>query len=324
MTRTSPTRLLRLVLVLLPVLAVAASCSSASAERGTQRPRTYPVYDQELVKAQLAEKLRYAPHLVIVGGSRALRFDPGYIAAKTGVDGFNGSIRMSTPMDTYAMVRYISEIHPEVLRFRYLWLIHIDLLRGIDKPSPSLVQNWRFRPYWSPDYVDWQWKLLPTSPGAAAEAERLQYTGMNFAADGHLQQPREVLQSELRFGIHNTIAVWARRRSLPVITARPQAAFERTLGLMNRLGAKPVLVFMPVHPEALKVIGPNGYFAAKKELFDYLRSLQGTYQFTLFDFNDIRSFGGDPNGFYDGQHPDPENTYRIVNEILRRQPHIFD
>ena len=84
----------------------------------------------------------------------------------------------------------------------------------------------------------------------------------------------------------------------------------------DELDAAPVLVLMPVHPDALARIGPAGYWQAHDSLTAYLRKLRRSPRFTLVDLTRIESFGGDPDAFYDGYHPQAANTRRIIDEIL--------
>ena len=104
------------------------------------------------------------------------------------------------------------------------------------------------------------------------------------------------------------------------LSAAAKADFEKTLGLMNRLGQEPVLVISPTHPGMLARIAPIGWEARHREVLRYLRSLERRYRFHLFDFARISSFDGVAADFYDGYHMTVANTRRLVDAIVGRLP----
>ena len=214
----------------LPALAPAPARTQTSASKQL----VYGVYDMETLKAQFAEDLTYCPKLIIVGDSRALRFDPGYIYAKTAVTGFNAAVRTSRPEDTYGIVRYVTSLNPQ-LRYSFLRIIYIDRPRGSDPPvpSPSLAVNWRVKPSFPLSFREWMKPFLPTSAQAAVRASQMQFTAMNFAAAGHLQEPRAVDPRADALGIESAINYWDKEAARPLISPQPQHYFESTLAFMN-------------------------------------------------------------------------------------------
>jgi len=58
------------------------------------------------------EHLGYAPRIVFFGGSRAMRFEPKYAQAKTGLKGYNASFIGSKPEDVWAFVHFLRSRAP--------------------------------------------------------------------------------------------------------------------------------------------------------------------------------------------------------------------
>ena len=93
--------------------------------------------------------------------------------------------------------------------------------------------------------------------------------------------------------------------------------------LFNLHGVQPVLVIMPYHPDALAAFRAVGWQDKLDALNTYLLSLRSKYFFRVRDYTELESFGGDPEGFYDGAHVKRENVRRIVAQILSDTPYAF-
>jgi hypothetical protein len=285
--------------------------------------KKYVIENELTLKADLAEKLPYTPRVIILGGSRSLRFEPEYIKQKTGLSAFNAGVRNGRPEEAWGLIHYLHDLWPDV-RPRYLWLVHVKLLRGWWRVQPPLVQDKRFNRYFPPKFLEEQGTRMPDSAADLPAMGKL--PPPRWAPDGHIVWSHsDTLR--LATGIRVTINQWFKKNGpgTPTIERRPRIWFARTLDYMNRdLDATPVLVLMPVQPDVLEKIGPGGFWDAHKQLTEYLRSLRDKYRFKLVDLTHIESFGGDPENFYDGYHPKAENTRRIIDEVLRRYPHAFD
>ena len=285
--------------------------------------KKYVVTDELTLKADLAQKLHYRPKVIILGGSRSLRFEPAYIKRKTGLSAFNAGVRNGRPEEAWGLTHYLHDLHPDV-RPRYLWIIHPKLLRGWWRVSPPLVQDGRFSRYFPDAFLEKQGEKMPDSSSRRPLKSKL--PPPKWDPDGHIVWSHsDTLR--LATGIRVTINQWYKKNGpgAPTIEPRPRYWFEKTLAWMNdEMHARPVLVIGPVQPEVLEKIGPGGFWAAHDQLLAYLDSLRGKYRFTVVDLTRIESFGGDPENFYDGYHPKAENTHRIIDEVLRRHPHAFD
>jgi poly-D-alanine transfer protein DltD len=97
-----------------------------------------------------------------------------------------------------------------------------------------------------------------------------------------------------------------------------QSYFERTLKLMNDQGATPLIVLTPINPKLLAVVGPLGWPQRHQQVVDYVTSLKSKYDFVFVDLTDIKTFGADPQQFYDGVHMTTINTQRAIDYVLKK------
>jgi hypothetical protein len=101
------------------------------------------------------------------------------------------------------------------------------------------------------------------------------------------------------------------------------AYFTRTLGLLNAHDIKPLIVIMPYHPRALSAFMSVGWGVKQRWLRSYLSKLHGDYDFKVLNCLQIGSFGGSPDGFYDGAHLTVENSRRLIRYCIRMAPSCF-
>ena len=64
------------------------------------------------VKLRLIKRLPQAPQLLILGGSRASRFEPSYFEQLTGLRGFNLALQNGRPEDAWAFVNFVHQRFP--------------------------------------------------------------------------------------------------------------------------------------------------------------------------------------------------------------------
>lgn len=287
-------------------------------------PHDLGVLDQLTKKADLLQKLPYTPQLLILGGSRSLRFEPSYLQHKTGLKGFNAGVRNGRPEEAWAWLNFFHKRYPKV-QPRVLWLVHVRFLHAWDEMTLSLLRDPRFNVSFPPKLVQQQLKLYAADPHLAQALAANAF--QQFQPDGHLATDKPNTPATRAFGIKTTIYGWKTRDvGKPgsfYINKRPKQYFEKTLSLLNHLGVDPVLVIMPMQPKAFAAVQDRGWPQAYKATTTYLHSLKSTYDFRLFDFHDIKSFGGDPDQFYDGDHMTKVNDHRLVDEILREDPDAF-
>jgi hypothetical protein len=272
-----------------------------------------PVYDRTF-KCDRLERLAAPPALVVLGGSRAQRFEPHQIEQLTGLASFNFAVQNSRPEDAYAIVRYLSARAPTV-KLRCIWAVQVTTFS--DTPlHPGLLAEERLT------------QFLPDSLIAEQRAAHAQVAAHEvlwsdeYSPRGALFHNRYDEIEERGIGFETVMQKYLARMvpkaaaPSPFGQSRSKFYFEKTLRLFNERGVAPVLVIMPYHPEALAAFRAVGWQAKLDAMKAYLQGLQGRYAFHVLDYTEIATFGGSADGFYDGAHVKATNVRRIVRQVV--------
>jgi len=295
---------------------------TASEKRGAAAPDPHdpaPLYDRTL-KADLLDQLEQPPELVVLGGSRAMRIEPSYIRALTGLSAFNFAVRNNRPEDAYAIWNYVVSRAPAV-KLRTLYLLQTTGFKDTDL-HPVLLDDERFS-QWLPR------ELVNSQKGLNGDAEEAGVPGVNrYTARGCLlyngYDHRLARGVSLRWTLRNYIARLVPQISQPSASQdRSHRYFRKLLKACNGRGVIPAIVLMPYHPAVLEAFRRVGWQAQHDDLLDYLHELQRTYDLRVLDYTDIESFGGDARFFYDGAHLKKENSRRLLEQAVKDAPECF-
>lgn len=278
-----------------------------------------PLHDRTL-KADLFDDLPSPPELVVLGGSRAMRFEPSYIRRLTGLSAFNFAVRTSRPEDSFAIVSYMISRAPQV-KLRVIYPLQTTAFD--DGPlHPVLLEDERFARWFPPELV-----RREKARAAHPEPEGIPQVNRYDARGGLLYNGYdEKLERGVarRWVLHTYI-----ERLLPKMVrpspeqTRSKRYFEKVLALCNEHGVVPAVILMPYHPEVLKAFRAVGWQDKHDALVGYLRGLQPRYDLAILDYTDIASFGGDARFFYDGSHLMKENSRRLLRQAVRDAPECF-
>jgi hypothetical protein len=76
-------------------------------------------------------------------------------------------------------------------------------------------------------------------------------------------------------------------------------------------------VFMPpLHPRLLQALARSGRFGARRrETAQLLHDLESQGLLRVHPVDSLESFGGDPDGFFDGEHMTEENSTRLLAHL---------
>lgn len=276
------------------------------------------------IKTALIMRLEKAPDVVIVGGSRALRFQPGFITRLTGLTAFNAAVPHATPQDEWCFVNLFHQRFPRA-RFALLWVIHCDEFDEYT-PGATLLEDPFLSRFLPGAFVRAQLDHL----GPAAHAALVQGAlhPSVIAPDGYtVSDGISVMaaQRSFRQGVDAWIGETLRfyRTTPPRIDAAPAHYFTMTLRLMNDLGVQPTIVLAPLQPRYRAAIYHHGWEARQRLVLAYLRRLRRRYGFRVLDFSRLSSIGGSPTGFYDAVHMRPATTRLVVRAVVRAFPHAF-
>lgn len=277
------------------------------------------------VKVRLLKKLQRSPQLLVLGGSRATRFEPAYFEELTGLRGFNLAFQNGRPEDAWAFVNFIHERFPGA-RLRVIWFLHVEAFRkqGL---SAGILQDESLSRWFSPSLIESEGRKLPTSPAEVPKARDLALT--RFAPDGAVLRNRydiaekrgRPLSRAIDWSIQTALERYATTEA--ALYPRSQRYFEQTLGLLSEMGTTQAVVLMPLHPRLLAAVRAAGWQARRDEVMTYLQGLQSRYGFGLLDCSHLASVNGDPENFYDGFHVKRANARKLARSVVAKLPGPF-
>lgn len=343
-TRSTPThsrrRLWLLAAVLVAVTAVAAGAAFARETRHTDpvpsgaAPSTaaaatdsagLTVATDRVVKKRLLAALPRPPQLLILGGSRATRFEPAYLQRLTGLRGFNLALQNGRPEDAWAFLNDQRRRHPEV-RLRVVWFTHVEAFReqGL---NATLAQDPDLSRWFPESLLEEARADLPTRPEDVPPARDLQRS--TYGPDGLLLSNRYDQREAKGYSLDRALS-WSidtvserYRTTTPALFPRSVRYFEKTVRLLNEDGTTPVVVLMPLHPRLLRAVRDLGWQRRHDEVRAWLQVLQRRNDLVVLDFSDLATVHGDPLAYYDGFHVKTANARRILREVVRRAPASF-
>jgi hypothetical protein len=278
-------------------------------------------YDKTF-KADLIDELPAAPELIVFGGSRAMRFAPSSITARTGLSAFNCAVQCFRPEDAWAFSSYLYRRSPDT-RLRCVIALQARTLSD-DRMRAGLLYDDRLSVAFPDDLVAGQKAAL----GKPVKKEVLganRYTSRGYLVRNRYDVTRD---AGYRFAHHIDVSI---ARLLPnhawhgpVQSARARTYFEKTVRLYNEHGATPLVILMPIQPRALSAFRAAGFQRYLDGLDAYLKAAQRRCRFRVLDFTDIRAFGGSAVQFYDAVHPTRENARRIIKRAVELAPECFE
>jgi hypothetical protein len=291
-------------------------------------------------KAALIKQLGSPPQLVVLGSSRSLKVQPSYLRRLTGETVFNAGVRDATPAEEYALIHFIHDRFPDA-QIHWLWLLDVEAFRS-DTISPELLDSADLAPYVSRSdrltsrfkgIIDLlSWRALEDSLSSIQASDRTSQPSLSgpdmtarrirhliarsdgFAPDGFYTR----VDYDWNKGMRKYQAMYGDGSLYTHLHGLPKTYLERALSDLNRWGEAPVIVLTPMHPKLMRALAPVGWAARHRDLVDYLAHLRARYRFRFLDFTSIRSFGGDPNGFYDPVHMREPNLHRMLSAIAGR------
>ena len=299
-----------------------ASPASGAAAVAAAVPMMFRNTDR-VQKETLVELLPAAPQVIVLGGSRALRFDPAYIRQMTGLSAFNAAVSHARPEDAWAFVNLFHDRFPAA-RFHFLWVIHADEFDP-QVLDPGLVTDPILSRYFPAAVVAAQ---RTRDQHAFVSSERLQNTRI-FAPDGMVMHdlfavlnPRPGADAAaVKANIQMELQLC---RPSDRLSARSCYYFEQTLALMERIGAAPpVVVAAPFDARICAATINRGWGARHRLVLAFLARLTFRYRFDFADFSRASSCGCTADDFYDGIHLRPSGAQKVFDAVLRLFPAAF-
>ena len=109
-------------------------------------------------KAQLIDELPAPPELLVIGGSRATRFEPSYLLERTGLHAVNCAVQNCRPEDLYAFASYLYQRAPET-KLRCFFAVQATTFRDTQL-NAGLLYDARLSQWFPPDLTAAQKKSL--------------------------------------------------------------------------------------------------------------------------------------------------------------------
>lgn len=279
------------------------------------------------VKLTLIQQLSAAPDILVLGSSRARQAQPSFLSGLTGHGGFNAGVTGGTAADAWVFTRYTADRFPGTTR-RYIWFVDVGIaVKGI---NPQLASDPRASRYLEGGGMGFGLSDVGAYLGFDATRASLRVldkcvlhacqTRITYEPDGSI--PGRVLgrlPEQTKNVDAAAAALVASIRADP--PGRPSADraryafFERTLAFMNSRGERPVLVFNPIYPTVLAELERHG-FPARAASLEYLARLHRRFDFVVVDCQDIRAWGGKPDGFMNATHVNSRSMQQMLRFIV--------
>jgi hypothetical protein len=290
----------RAVLVL--VLLIVSGTGTAVAVHNPNPPSCKDTGDRR-TKLELVEQLSAAPHVLILGSSRARIARPATVKKLTGGAAFNAGVHAGTSADEYVFTRLLAQKFPHA---RPAYLIFVDVSIASDVVNSELADEPLAQPFLG---------------SAASSATTTCIPNGWYAPDGGLAYPpalnRAQREERVAAALPAAIAsVRAAAKKPSHIEPKSTTFFRELLGFANAQGAKPVIVLNPVYPAVLAARKKYG-FPELKAAKTYLAWLRKRYHFVFINAEDIRTWGGKASDFTNIDHIDRTNMDRLLGYVVR-------
>ena len=295
------------------------------------------VQDSRSEKVELFERLEAAPQGLILGSSRALKFEPAYLETRTSQTFFNFAVNHGRPEDFLAIVRYYRHrfgCFPKTV------LIGVDIASLNDIvpndarlcSEPRLYSFARETTSWSDDFERFSQlfsyqQLISSikslrnciSPTPRTEIEQ------KFSPDGVIEYIKR--QSEMAAGTYDFESAldFNEREFLAVFNQFCEPSHRRlgylheTLRLCHANDCQVYLFATVSHPRLReRLASKTKFLEVEEKSLSAMKELALNFHAKFIDFGSVEKFTGDPDCFVDGIHPLEPNTRHMIDRLLPR------
>jgi hypothetical protein len=263
-----------------------------------------------VTKLGLIEHLSTAPHVLILGSSRARVAMPATVEKLTGGTAFNAGVHGGGSADEYVFTRLLAQRFPQA---KPAYLIFVDVNIGGDGVNPELADEPLARPF----------------IGAAASSKKTTCVPNGwYTADGGLAYPPALTQAQREQRVAQALAgalagIRADAKKPRYIDPSSTKWFRELLSFVNAQGATPVIVLNPIYPTVLKWRKKYGFpeLTAAKAYLAWLR--RKDYRFVLVNGENIRRWGGSASDFVNIDHIDRTNMDRLLRYVVHHSDGVL-
>lgn len=293
------------------------------------------VQDSRSEKVELFERLEAAPQGLILGSSRALKFEPEYLQARTSQRFFNFAVNHGRPEDFLAIVRYYRHrfgCFPKTV------LIGVDIASLNDVvpndarlcSEPRLYSFARETSSWSDDFERFsqlfsyqQLASSINSIGNCIRPTKQTECEQKFSPDGVIEYIKR--QSEMAAGTYDFKSAldFNEREFLAVFdqfrepSQRRLGYLHETLRLCHANDCQVYLFATVSHPRLReRLITKTKFLEVEEKSLSAMKEMALIFHAKFIDFGSVEKFAGDPDCFVDGIHPLEPNTRRMIDRLL--------
>ncbi len=255
-----------------------------------------------ITKIQLLEKLSTAPHVLVLGSSRARPAMPATLKTLTGGPAFNAGVQGGTTADTYVFTRLLAQRFPKA---KPAYLIFVDFGIASDAVNAEMADEPLARPFL----------------GGDASSKKTTCVGNNgyYDANGGLTLTETPLAQRLKNvadALSGVLAgIPADSKKHYSIDPAKTTYLQKLLKFVNAQGATPVVVLNPLYPAVLAAREKYG-FPQLKAANTYIAWLHQHYRFIFRNCEDIRTWGGTSSDFANIDHIDRTNMDRLLKYVV--------
>jgi hypothetical protein len=294
------------------------------------------VQESRRQKVDLFENLEAEPEGLILGSSRALKFEPHYLLQRTSKTFFNFAVNHGRPEDYLAIVRYYRHRfghYPKTL------LIGVDVAALNDvvpddarlTAEPRLYAFAKETSWWNDEFDRFSQLFSYRQFTSSIDSLRrcilpsVRERDEAYDSDGVIQYVKRQSQMEsnsydfeaaLDFNEREHLAIFGQLREP---SQRRLGYLRDTLQLCSENGCKVYLFSTVSHPRLRELLATKTKFLhVEQAAVQAIEGMASRLGATFVDFSSIDSFSGDPHCFVDGIHPLEPNTRRMIDRLIPR------
>ncbi len=283
-------------------------------------------------KAYLLKHMQPKPRALILGSSRVMKIAPATVERLTGLRTFNAGNLTAYTEDDYVTLRYAVEQAGAQPRLVLLGLeleaLHDhepmnEFLLEVNPISAFLQKGENRQGYWKRlvQLLSWNESELSLRSlrhwtAGAKETE----PALRIESDGRLvyvQLERDLARGTLNLETlvrQSSVMAIRRYQNYRSLSADRLDYLHATLRYARERNLRVIVFLTPMHHVVREELKP--YAAREAEFADAMRQAAARWGAEFHDLRNVESFGGRPEGFYDGTHVDDDNADRLAAWLL--------
>jgi hypothetical protein len=255
-----------------------------------------------LTKLQLLQNLPAAPHVLVLGSSRARPVMPNVLQGLTGGSVFNAGVHGGNAADMYVFARVLAQEFPHATP---QYLIFVDVGMATDGLDPELADLPVARPFLGS-------KATFVKTGCTPNGFYDANGGLNYPPASKEQEHAQVMR-DLPAALEH---VRTESKAPQHIDPAHTKWFLKLLSFIKAQHRTPVIVLNPMYPSILAARRRYG-FPELKAAMDYIAYLRHQhYRFVFINAEDIRKWGGSAANFSNFDHIDRTNMSKLLAYVV--------